>query len=158
FLTGNAARPSEQERMLDDLAPVVAAEGGVSVFVHALAFGALGALVSSDKLGLVRPKQLESTFNVMAHSFVHWLRGLAARALLPRGAKVFAMASEGASRVVDATYGYGAIAAAKAALEAYTRQLAVELAPRGVAVNAVRAGITDTEASRQIIGFDRMFE
>ena len=32
------------------------------------------------------------------------------------------------------------------------RQLAVELAPTGVAVNALRAGVTDTPALRKIPG------
>ena len=45
-----------------------------------------------------------------------------------------------------------ATSAAKAALEAYVRQLAVELAPRGVAVNAIRAGVTETAALEKIPG------
>ncbi len=38
------------------------------------------------------------------------------------------------------------------------RQLAVELAPRGIAVNAIRAGITDTPALRRIPGARRCYE
>ncbi len=53
--------------------------------------------------------------------------------------------------------GYGAVSAAKAALESHIRQLAVELAPRGISANALRAGVTDTPAARKIPGSDRMF-
>ena len=57
------------------------------------------------------------------------------------------MSSEGAILAVPT---YGAVSAAKAALEAHVRQLALELVEAGVTVNAVRAGVTDTPALRQI--------
>ena len=46
------------------------------------------------------------------------------------------MTSEGSSRAVP---NYGAVAAAKASLEAYIRQLAMELAPAGITANAIQA-------------------
>jgi NAD(P)-dependent dehydrogenase (short-subunit alcohol dehydrogenase family) len=45
---------------------------------------------------------------------------------------------------------YGAVSAAKAALEAHIRQLAVELAPMGITANAIQAGVTDTPALRKV--------
>jgi len=42
------------------------------------------------------------------------------------------------------------VSAAKCALESHVRQLAVELAPRGVSVNAIRAGVTLTESFLRI--------
>ena len=54
--------------------------------------------------------------------------------------------------------GYGAVSAAKAALEAHVRQLAVELGPMGVTVNAIRAGVTDTPAFRKFPGSALMAE
>jgi NAD(P)-dependent dehydrogenase (short-subunit alcohol dehydrogenase family) len=47
---------------------------------------------------------------------------------------------------------YGAVSAAKAALESHIRQLAFELAPLGATANAIRAGVTDTPALRRIPG------
>ncbi len=65
------------------------------------------------------------------------------------------MTSAGGHRIWPS---YGAVSAAKAALESHCRQLAVELVPRRIAVNAVRAGVTDTPALRKIPGNDRMIE
>jgi len=53
---------------------------------------------------------------------------------------------------------YGAVSAAKAALESHVRQLAVELGYLGVSVNAIMAGVTDTPAARKIPGFAPMVE
>jgi enoyl-[acyl-carrier protein] reductase III len=53
---------------------------------------------------------------------------------------------------------YGAVSAAKAALESNIRQLAIELAPLGIAANCIRAGVTDTPALRKIPGNDRLIE
>ena len=57
------------------------------------------------------------------------------------------MTSSGSTRVIRR---YGAVSAAKAALESHIRQLAFELAPLGVTANAIRAGVTDTPALRRI--------
>ena len=51
------------------------------------------------------------------------------------------MTSAGGHRIWQS---YGAVSAAKSALESHCRQLAVELVPREIAVNAIRAGVTDT--------------
>lgn len=91
----------------------------------------------------------------MAHSLVYWVQDAVARGLLVRGSRVVAMTSAGSTRVWP---GYGAVSAAKAALEAHVRQLAVELGPTGITVNAIRAGVTDTPAFRKIPGSDFMAE
>ena len=50
------------------------------------------------------------------------------------------------------------MSAAKATLEALIRQLAVELAPAGITANAILAGVTDTNALRQIPGYEKIME
>jgi enoyl-[acyl-carrier-protein] reductase (NADH) len=95
------------------------------------------------------------TLDVMAHSLVYWVQDLCARDLLRHGSRVVAMTSAGAARVLAS---YGAVSAAKAALESHVRQLAVELAPRGITVNCVRAGVSDTPALRRIPGSEAIAE
>jgi enoyl-[acyl-carrier-protein] reductase (NADH) len=87
----------------------------------------------------------------MAHSLVYWTRDLFHAGLIGRGSRIYAMTSEGSILAVPT---YGAVSAAKAALEAHVRQLALELAPAGITVNAIRAGVTDTPALRRIPGWE----
>jgi NAD(P)-dependent dehydrogenase (short-subunit alcohol dehydrogenase family) len=94
---------------------------------------------------------MEMTLRVMAHTLVYWVQGLVRRGLLVRGSRVYALSSGGAERVSPV---YAAVSAAKAALESHVRQLAVELGPRGVAVNCLRPGVTDTPALRAIPGHE----
>ena len=63
--------------------------------------------------------------------------------LMGPGGRIIALSSLGAERALP---DYAFIGASKAALESLVRSLAVELAPRGVRVNAVSAGVVDTEA------------
>lgn len=68
---------------------------------------------------------------------------------MAEGGRIFAMSSAGSTR---AQAGYGVISAAKAALEAYIRQLALELGPKGITANTIRAGVTETAAFHKIPG------
>ncbi len=81
------------------------------------------------------------------------MQDLFQRKLIGQGSHIFAMTSSGGSRVWPT---YGAVSAAKAALESHMRQLAMELAPYGITANTIRAGVTDTPALRLIPGSDRM--
>jgi NAD(P)-dependent dehydrogenase (short-subunit alcohol dehydrogenase family) len=124
----------------------------IAGFLHSLAFGStLSYVTAQSDTKELSQKQLEMTVDVMAHSFVYWVRELFHAGLITNGSRVYAMTSEGATRAVPT---YGAVSAAKAALEAHTRQLALELATDGVTVNAIRAGVTDTPALRRIPGHE----
>ena len=127
------------------------------VFMHSLAFGSLLPFIADDPKGAISRKQMEMTLDVMASSLVYWVQDLVRGAFLERGSKVWAMTSEGSTRMIPS---YGAVSAAKAALESHCRQLAMELARlnSGVAVNALRAGVTETPALRKIPEAARVIE
>jgi enoyl-[acyl-carrier-protein] reductase (NADH) len=124
----------------------VTAGAGLRMVLHSLAFGTLLPFVPVGAEAISR-RQMAMTLDVMAHSLVYWAQGLFSARLLPPGAKVFALTSAGDQKV---SANYGAISAAKCALESHVRQLAVELAPHGVAVNALRAGVTVTRSLQRI--------
>jgi NAD(P)-dependent dehydrogenase (short-subunit alcohol dehydrogenase family) len=96
---------------------------------------------------------MDMTMDVMANSLVYWTQDLVRHKLLGSGGRIFSMTSAGGARVWKS---YGAVSAAKSALESHTRQLALELAPLGITVNSLMAGVTDTPALRKIPGSDEM--
>jgi enoyl-[acyl-carrier protein] reductase III len=151
FFNMNAADEDKINAALDEMKGI-AGDGGIQVLMHSLAFGTLGKFVGEKA---ITAAQMDMTLRVMAHSLVDWSRGLVDRGLMAEGGRIFAMTSTGSLRAIPA---YGAVGAAKSALEAHCRQLAVELAPYGIAVNALRGGVTDTPALRRIPGHDRLME
>jgi NAD(P)-dependent dehydrogenase (short-subunit alcohol dehydrogenase family) len=156
FFNVNAADPDRRGEVLDVLARELDARGepgGLRVLLHSLAFGTLRPFIADDPKEAVTPDQMNMTLDVMAHSLVYWTQDVVARGLMGPGGRIFAMTSAGGTRVLPR---YGPVSGAKAALESHVRQLAMELAPRGITVNAVRAGVTDTPALQKIPGADRI--
>ena len=129
----------------------------VRVVMHSLAFGSLVPYISDDPKGAVDRKKMEMTQDVMANSLVYWVQDLYRGGFLENGSKIYAMTSEGSSRVVPS---YGVVSSAKAALESHTRQLAMELARlgTGVTANTIRAGVTLTPALMKIPEKDAIIE
>ncbi len=150
FRNENAASDETRALALADLAQQLGPDDQVSVLLHSLAFGTLKQMVGPEA---IQRRQLEMTVDVMAHSLIYWTRDLVAEGRLGQGARIFAMTSAGSSM---AWPHYGAVSAAKAALEAHIRQLAVELAPSGITANAILAGVTQTPALDKIPGADAL--
>lgn len=150
FYNVNAADPEKRKEVLDDVARKFQERGKgekVRVVLHSLAFGTLKPFIHENEAEAVSQKQMEMTLDVMAHSLVYWVQELLRRDILSEHGRIFAMTSTGSNQVWE---GYGAVSAAKAALEAHCRQLAFELGPRGITANAICAGVTDTPAMNKI--------
>jgi enoyl-[acyl-carrier protein] reductase III len=162
FHNVNAADGEKRQAVIDDTLrqfearQSAGAEPFLAVFLHSLAFGTtLSYITDETQAREVSQKQLEMTADVMAHSMVYWVRDVFHAGLFGDGSRIFAMTSEGALKAVPT---YGPVSAAKAALEAHCRQLALELIPHGITVNAIRAGVTDTPALRRIPGHEELVE
>jgi enoyl-[acyl-carrier protein] reductase III len=154
FFNVNAADADKRSELLDALSAKLGSGGKVHLLLHSLAFGALKPYFGPPG-ETINQGQLEMTLDVMAHSLVYWTQDLVARDLFGNGGRIFAMTSAGGEKVWP---NYGAVSAAKAALESHLRQIALELAPRGITANAIRAGVTDTPALRKIPGNEKMIE
>lgn len=153
FYNGNAASDEERTKALD-LLTEAAGDAPVGVLLHSLAFGTLKAFFPEEGKALT-DRQMDMTLSVMAHSLVYWTQDLVARGLMGQGGRVYAMTSSGS---IAAWPAYGAVSAAKCALESHIRQIAVELAPKGITANAIMAGVTDTPALEKIPGADKIKE
>jgi NAD(P)-dependent dehydrogenase (short-subunit alcohol dehydrogenase family) len=154
FFNVNAADAEARKRVLDQVTPAVkGSQPPIRVMLHSLAFGTLKPYIGDAPDEAISQRQMEMTLDVMANSLAYWAQDLAHRDLLDEGSRIYAMTSAGSERVWPT---YGAVGTAKSTLEAHIRQLAVELAPRGVTANAIRAGVTDTPALRAIPGNDQM--
>lgn len=154
FFNVNAADETKRKEVMEQIKPKLG-ETPIAVLMHSLAFGTLKPYFSDEPKDRLNKDQMEMTLDVMAHSLVYWTQELVANKLIGKGSRIFAMTSSGGTRVWPT---YGAISAAKAALESHIRQLAMELAPLGATANAIRAGVTDTPALRKIPGNEQMMK
>jgi len=155
FFNINASPEEKRREVIDQIKTTLGdtpPDPPISTLIHSLAFGTLKPFVGASDEVITKP-QMDMTLDVMAHTLVYWTQDLFREGLLANGSKIFAMTSSGGERVFQT---YGAVSAAKAALESHIRQLAFELAPHGISANSIRAGVTDTPALRKIPGHDRL--
>jgi len=138
---------AEMERILRERGEL----GRVRVMLHSLAFGTLKLFIADPMKEAVTKAQMDMTLDVMAHSLIYWAQELVGRGLMGRGGRIYAMTSAGGARALSF---YGPVSAAKAALESNIRQLAAELASRGIAANSIRAGVTATPAAQKIPSYE----
>jgi len=147
----NAMNDEKRLEVVNNLAKL----GYVKTFIHSIAFGTLKPMLSKDDHSTLNQKNIEMTINVMGSSLVYWTQDLYKANLLKQGTQIFSMTSSGGRKQWPS---YGAVSMAKATLESASRQLAVELAGEGIAVNTIQAGVTDTPALRKIPGNEKMIE
>ncbi|HET7152159.1 MAG TPA: SDR family oxidoreductase [Candidatus Kapabacteria bacterium] len=150
FWNVNAADPATRGTIIEDIKKEFASQKGTStvrVLLHSLAFGTLKPFISVNQAEELNQKQMEMTLDVMANSLVYWSQDIIHNNLMLPGGRIYAMTSQGGQKVLPA---YGAVSAAKAALESHIRQIAFESGKFGITANAVRAGVTDTPAFRKI--------
>lgn len=110
-------------------------------------FGQIHILVNNAASGVMRSstelkeKHWDWTQNINAKA--PWLLTAAAARIMPPGSRVINITSPGSTRVLPS---YFAVGVSKAALEAVTRYMAIDLAPKSIAVNAISASFVETDA------------
>ena len=109
--------------------------------------GPYGAVVHNAATGVIRAaletedKHWDWTLAANARALLSLARACAPD--MKPGSSIVGVSSLGSTRVLE---NYVLVGTSKAALESVVRYLAVELAPRGIRVNAVSAGVVETEA------------
>jgi enoyl-[acyl-carrier protein] reductase III len=134
LVKAHVGEPEQVKRLFQE---VKEAYGGVDILVNNAASG-----VQRSALDL-EAKHWDWTLDINARG--PWLCAKEAAPLMRGrgGGRIVNISSLGSHRVMA---NYTAVGVSKAALEALTRYLAVELAPDGIVVNAVSGGLVETEA------------
>ena len=150
YLRSDAAAEATGEELRALGAEPILVRGNVSshrVLDEVAALGPLDVLVHNAASGVIRPaletedKHWDWTLTANARALLALTRAAAPQ--MPSGASIVGISSLGAQRVLE---NYTLVGTSKAALEALVRYLAVELAPRGIRVNAVSGGVVETGA------------
>jgi enoyl-[acyl-carrier protein] reductase III len=161
FRSDTAAEETARELAAIGAEPVLV-RGNISsqrVLEQVEALGPLQVLVHNAATGVIRPaletedKHWDWTHHANARALLSLAR--VAAPSMPTGSSIVAISSLGSTRVLE---NYTLVGTSKAALEALVRYLAVELAPRGIRVNAVSAGVVATGALEHFPNRDEMLE
>jgi enoyl-[acyl-carrier protein] reductase III len=137
LVRGEVSKPRVVEEM--------AAAGPYRVVVHNAATGVMRSALETED------KHWDWTMNANARTLLSLARATAPT--MAPGSSIVAISSLGAQRVLE---NYVLVGTSKAALESVVRYLGVELAPRGIRVNAVSGGVVDTGALDHFPNKDEM--
>lgn len=154
FLSFNEDAVAEEKRnmIVTSIRNKLAENGKIKVLIHSIAKGNLKPLINEERPGLQNDDFL-LTIDAMAISLHNWTKTLFEHQLFAADARVISFTSEGNTKALK---NYAAVSAAKVALEAITRNIALEYAPYGIKANCIQAGVTDTDSFRMIPGHEQI--
>lgn len=145
FLSFNtdAINPEKREAVILELIEKIK-PNQVKCLIHSIAKGNLKPLINQNSL---TSDDFVSTFQAMAVSLHDWTKSVFEAQLFHHDARILSFTSEGSLRPIP---NYGAVSVAKAALEAISRQIALEYAIYGIKSNCIQAGVTQTKSLEMI--------
>ena len=142
----DALREEKRTKIIDTLKEKLGDTGKIKTFIHSIAKGNLKPMISAEKPTL-QNDDFHLTIEAMSISLYDWVRHLFSEKLFAHDTRIISFTSEGNQKAWE---NYAAVSAAKAALEAITRNIALEFAPHGIRANCIQAGVTDTASFRMI--------
>ena len=123
----------------------------IDIVVHAIAYAPPRAF--EHRVVRTKDDDFATALSISAHSLAKLMNG--ARKHMPHGGAAITLSYLGGVRVAA---NYKVMGVAKAALEAYVRELAVDLGPQGIRVNAISAGPIRTLAASGIPDMERLLD
>jgi enoyl-[acyl-carrier protein] reductase I len=123
----------------------------IDIVVHAIAYAPPRAF--EHRVVRTKDDDFSTALLISAHSLAKLMN--AARKHMPHGGSVITLTYLGGVRVAA---NYKVMGVAKAALEAYVRELAADLGPHGIRVNAISAGPIRTLAASGIPDMERLLD
>lgn len=144
----DAMSVEKRKEMINTIQEKMGKKGKIRVLLHSIAKGNLKPMIDGEKKSL-QNDDFHLTLESMAISLYDWTKLLFDKKLFTADARVISFTSEGNKKAFKT---YAAVSAAKAALEAITRNIALEFATYGIKANCIQAGVTDTASFRMIPG------
>ena len=153
-LNKDLLNPISQQDIIENLKKALGKEGKVRCLLHSIAKGNLKPMTGLENESL-STDDFTITLQAMATSLYDWTKLIFNESLFAEDARILAFTSEGSSKPIN---NYGAVSAAKAALEAISRNTALEFAAFGLRSNCIQAGVTDTRSLQMILGSEKIKE
>ena len=150
----DAVNSEKRAELILELTSLVKDSMGIKVLVHSIAKGNLKPM-QSESGAVLNNQDFHLTLDAMAISLYDWVKAVYDAKLFATDARVISMTSEGNSR---AWSNYAAVSTAKVALEAITRNIALEFASAGIKANCIQAGITEKASFKMIPGHEELKE
>lgn len=141
LLKYNLAFPGEIDKMFEH---IYSQSDGINTFIHC------AGINSFKPVTKITPNQWDLIMNVNARSFLQCVQKCIPA--MKKGS-IVAISSLGSRKFIP---NYGSLSETKSALETLVRDLAVELAPSGIRVNGITAGLVDTESLAKFPGIEKM--
>lgn len=153
-INADAINSEKRKEILNHLGEMMEEGDTIKMLVHSIAKGSMKPMAAEHSLRLTA-QDIEITSKSMAVSLYEWVQEILDSKLNDADMRVISFTSEGNTKVIP---GYAAVSVAKVALEALTRNMALELAPMGVKANCIQAGVTETASFTMIPNSDRIKE
>ncbi|QLE02606.1 SDR family oxidoreductase [Galbibacter sp. BG1] len=147
----DATNSDKRKAVIDEILKLIEL-GKIKVLLNSIAKGNLKPMFSEDEKELDN-QDFHLTLDAMAICVYDWTKALLKAELFASDTRVISFTSEGN---VKAWSNYGAVSAAKAALEAIHRNMALEFASKGIKSNCIQAGVTETNSFKMIPGSETL--
>ena len=148
----DAIQGDKRKELIHEIHALLPEDHKIKVLVHSIAKGSLKPMQADKHLAL-NDQDLKITIEAMALSLYDWTKDLVYANLLSNDTRIISFTSEGNTRALP---NYGAVSVAKVALEALTRNIALEFAPMGIRANCIQAGVTETKSFAMIPGHQQI--
>ncbi len=152
FLSYNidVLKPEKQKEVVSEIKNRIGSSK-IKTLIHSVAKGNLKPMNGAKHV--LKNDDFHLTIDAMAISLYDWVSIVFDANLFAADSRIISFTSEGNTK---AWPNYAAVSAAKVALEAITRSIALEFAPYGIRANCLQPGAVDTQSLRMIPGHEQI--
>ena len=149
----DATRKQKRQELAEEIKDILGEKGKIRTLLHSISKGNLKSMLGAEPT--LKNDDFRQTIDAMAISLYDWTKLIFKAGLFSKDARILSFTSEGN---IKAWKDYAAVSAAKVALEAITRSIALEFAPKGIRANCIQAGVTVTRSFQMIPGYETLHE